>query len=149
MLVIALTFEIAGWYVRDQSFLLNTNRLILIVLQVAAGRYYRLRGLAITTGDLSSGSGRSPPWWRQASRKPPIASLMFFAGQYAGDYPDWRDRRRSRSAMSAFGDPHRPAVYRDAWNDGVGARSGAVLHQGNPSASYPTALPPSARGRCR
>jgi inositol transport system permease protein len=35
MLVIALTFEIAGWYVRDQSFLLNTNRLILIVLQVA------------------------------------------------------------------------------------------------------------------
>lgn len=35
MLVIALTFEIAGWYVRDQSFLLNTNRLVLIVLQVA------------------------------------------------------------------------------------------------------------------
>lgn len=58
MLVIALTFEIAGWYVRDQSFLLNTNRLVLIVLQVAiigiiAGRH----PVIITTGiDLSSGS---------------------------------------------------------------------------------------------
>ncbi|PPS58704.1 hypothetical protein CRX72_21730 [Pantoea sp. BRM17] len=30
MLGIALIFEIAGWYVRDQSFLLNTNRLVLI-----------------------------------------------------------------------------------------------------------------------
>ncbi|MDU2734077.1 MAG: ABC transporter permease, partial [Mixta calida] len=34
MLGIALIFELAGWYVRDQSFLLNTNRLVLIVLQV-------------------------------------------------------------------------------------------------------------------
>jgi inositol transport system permease protein len=33
MLVIALTFEIAGWYVRRPP--LNTNRLVLIVLQVA------------------------------------------------------------------------------------------------------------------
>nr|VUD28583.1 inositol transport system permease protein [Raoultella sp. NCTC 9187] len=35
MVVIALTFEIAGWFVRDQSFLMNSNRLVLIVLQVA------------------------------------------------------------------------------------------------------------------
>ncbi len=35
MVGIALIFEMFGWYVRDQSFLLNTNRLILIVLQVA------------------------------------------------------------------------------------------------------------------
>ncbi|HGO5397456.1 TPA: ABC transporter permease, partial [Klebsiella michiganensis] len=59
MLVIALTFEIAGWYVRDQSFLLNTNRLILIVLQVAIIGIIAVgvTQVIITTGiDLSSGS---------------------------------------------------------------------------------------------
>ena len=35
MIGIALIFEILGWYLRDQSFLLNPNRLLLIVLQVA------------------------------------------------------------------------------------------------------------------
>ncbi|VTR53456.1 Ribose transport system permease protein rbsC [Serratia fonticola] len=35
MIGIALIFEMLGWYVRDQSFLLNPNRLLLIVLQVA------------------------------------------------------------------------------------------------------------------
>ncbi|MGE6887210.1 ABC transporter permease, partial [Serratia bockelmannii] len=35
MIGIALIFEILGWYMRDQSFLLNPNRLLLIVLQVA------------------------------------------------------------------------------------------------------------------
>ncbi len=59
MLVIALTFEIAGWYVRDQSFLLNTNRLVLIVLQVAIIGIIAVgvTQVIITTGiDLSSGS---------------------------------------------------------------------------------------------
>ena len=35
MIGIALVFEILGWYIRDQSFLMNPNRLLLIVLQVA------------------------------------------------------------------------------------------------------------------
>ena len=59
MLVIALTFEIAGWYVRDQSFLLNTNRMVLIVLQVAIIGIIAVgvTQVIITTGiDLSSGS---------------------------------------------------------------------------------------------
>ena len=59
MLGIALIFEIAGWYVRDQSFLLNTNRLVLIVLQVAIIGIIAVgvTQVIITTGiDLSSGS---------------------------------------------------------------------------------------------
>lgn len=77
MLVIALTFEIAGWYVRDQSFLLNTNRLVLIVLQVAIIGIIAVgvTQVIITTGiDLSS--ARLSPlrrWWRRAWRKLPTA----------------------------------------------------------------------------
>ena len=59
MLGIALIFELAGWYVRDQSFLLNTNRLVLIVLQVAIIGIIAVgvTQVIITTGiDLSSGS---------------------------------------------------------------------------------------------
>lgn len=59
MLGIALIFELASWYVRDQSFLLNTNRLVLIVLQVAIIGIIAVgvTQVIITTGiDLSSGS---------------------------------------------------------------------------------------------
>ncbi len=59
MVGIALIFEMFGWYVRDQSFLLNTNRLILIVLQVAIIGIIAVgvTQVIITTGiDLSSGS---------------------------------------------------------------------------------------------
>ncbi|MEI2263950.1 ABC transporter permease [Erwinia sp. CGal63] len=59
MVAIALIFEIAGWYVRDQSFLLNPNRLVLIVLQVAIIGIIAVgvTQVIITTGiDLSSGS---------------------------------------------------------------------------------------------
>lgn len=59
MLGIALIFEMAGWYVRDQSFLLNTNRLVLILLQVAIIGIIAVgvTQVIITTGiDLSSGS---------------------------------------------------------------------------------------------
>lgn len=35
MVGIALIFEVLGWFIRDQSFLLNPNRLLLIILQVA------------------------------------------------------------------------------------------------------------------
>lgn len=59
MVGIALIFEIAGWYVRDQSFLMNTNRLILILLQVAIIGIIAVgvTQVIITTGiDLSSGS---------------------------------------------------------------------------------------------
>ncbi|WP_167614917.1 ABC transporter permease [Cedecea colo] len=59
MVVMALIFEMAGWYVRDQSFLLNTNRLVLIVLQIAIIGIIAVgvTQVIITTGiDLSSGS---------------------------------------------------------------------------------------------
>lgn len=59
MIAMALIFEAAGWYVRDQSFLLNTNRLVLIVLQVAIIGIIAVgvTQVIITTGiDLSSGS---------------------------------------------------------------------------------------------
>ncbi len=59
MVGIALIFEMFGWYVRDQSFLMNTNRLILIVLQVAIIGIIAVgvTQVIITTGiDLSSGS---------------------------------------------------------------------------------------------
>ena len=59
MIGIALIFEIAGWYVRDQSFLMNTNRLVLILLQVAIIGIIAVgvTQVIITTGiDLSSGS---------------------------------------------------------------------------------------------
>lgn len=59
MLGIALIFEILGWYMRDQSFLLNPNRLLLIVLQVAIIGIIAVgvTQVIITTGiDLSSGS---------------------------------------------------------------------------------------------
>ncbi|HHD7473806.1 TPA: ABC transporter permease [Klebsiella oxytoca] len=59
MVLIALIFECAGWYLRDQSFLLNTNRLILIVLQVAIIGIIAVgvTQVIITSGiDLSSGS---------------------------------------------------------------------------------------------
>ncbi|WP_446916386.1 ABC transporter permease [Klebsiella pneumoniae] len=59
MILIALVFECAGWYLRDQSFLLNTNRLLLIVLQVAIIGIIAVgvTQVIITSGiDLSSGS---------------------------------------------------------------------------------------------
>lgn len=59
MIGIALIFEILGWYMRDQSFLLNPNRLLLIVLQVAIIGIIAVgvTQVIITTGiDLSSGS---------------------------------------------------------------------------------------------
>ena len=59
MVGIALIFEIFGWYVRDQSFLMNPNRLVLIVLQVAIIGIIAVgvTQVIITTGiDLSSGS---------------------------------------------------------------------------------------------
>lgn len=59
MVGIALIFEIAGWYVRDQSFLMNPNRLVLIILQVAIIGIIAVgvTQVIITTGiDLSSGS---------------------------------------------------------------------------------------------
>lgn len=59
MILIALIFECAGWVLRDQSFLLNTNRLILIVLQVAIIGIIAVgvTQVIITSGiDLSSGS---------------------------------------------------------------------------------------------
>ncbi len=59
MIGIALVFEIIGWYVRDQSFLYNPNRLLLIVLQVAIIGIIAVgvTQIIITTGiDLSSGS---------------------------------------------------------------------------------------------
>ena len=77
MLVIALTFEIAGWYVRDQSFLLNTNRLVLIVLQVAI---IGIIAVGVTQVIITTGIDLPPArllplrrWWRPAWRKPPIA----------------------------------------------------------------------------
>lgn len=59
MVGIALIFEAFGWYVRDQSFLMNPNRLVLIVLQVAIIGIIAVgvTQVIITTGiDLSSGS---------------------------------------------------------------------------------------------
>ncbi|WP_337009102.1 ABC transporter permease [Pantoea sp. AS142] len=59
MIFIALVFECAGWYLREQSFLLNTNRLVLIVLQVAIIGIIAVgvTQVIITSGiDLSSGS---------------------------------------------------------------------------------------------
>ncbi|WP_067706948.1 ABC transporter permease [Erwinia sp. ErVv1] len=59
MVGIALIFEGFGWYVRDQSFLLNPNRLVLIILQVAIIGIIAVgvTQVIITTGiDLSSGS---------------------------------------------------------------------------------------------
>ncbi|KAB8307544.1 ABC transporter permease [Erwinia endophytica] len=59
MVGIALIFEVFGWYVRDQSFLLNPNRLVLIILQVAIIGIIAVgvTQVIITTGiDLSSGS---------------------------------------------------------------------------------------------
>lgn len=59
MVGIALVFEAFGWYVRGQSFLMNPNRLVLIVLQVAIIGIIAVgvTQVIITTGiDLSSGS---------------------------------------------------------------------------------------------
>ncbi|WON78329.1 ABC transporter permease [Serratia sp. UGAL515B_01] len=59
MIGIALIFEILGWVVRDQSFLMNPSRLLLIVLQVAIIGIIAVgvTQVIITTGiDLSSGS---------------------------------------------------------------------------------------------
>lgn len=59
MIGIALIFELLGWFIREQSFLLNPNRLLLIVLQVAIIGIIAVgvTQVIITTGiDLSSGS---------------------------------------------------------------------------------------------
>lgn len=59
MIGIALIFEFLGWFIRDQSFLLNPNRLLLIVLQVSIIGIIAVgvTQVIITTGiDLSSGS---------------------------------------------------------------------------------------------
>lgn len=59
MIGIALIFEFMGWFIRDQSFLLNPNRLLLIILQVSIIGIIAVgvTQVIITTGiDLSSGS---------------------------------------------------------------------------------------------
>ncbi|WPP01874.1 ABC transporter permease [Pseudomonas sp. HR96] len=56
---IALVFELFGWIVRDQSFLLNSQRLVLMILQVSIIGLIAIgvTQVIITTGiDLSSGS---------------------------------------------------------------------------------------------
>src|SRR5471030_330417 len=56
---IALVFEVFGWIVRDQSFLLNSQRLVLMILQVSIIGLLAIgvTQVIITTGiDLSSGS---------------------------------------------------------------------------------------------
>ncbi|SPX56183.1 inositol transport system permease protein [Klebsiella pneumoniae] len=142
MLVIALTFEIAGWYVRDQSFLLNTNRLVLIVLQVAIIGIIAVgvTQVIITTGiDLSSGSVIALAAVVAASLAQTSDSLspMFpGAGQPAGGDPHLRGIGVGllvRPDQRFPGDADRyPAVYRHPRDDGFGARSGAVLHSGQP-----------------
>ncbi len=151
MLVIALTFEIAGWYVRDQSFLLNTNRLVLIVLQVAIIGIIAVgvTQVIITTGiDLSSGSvialaavvaaslaqtsDSLSPMFPALVNLPAVIPICAGIGigllcGLTNGFPGDADRY--------------PAVYRHPRDDGFGARSGAVLHSGQPrSASSPTAL---------
>lgn len=59
MVGIALIFEALGWHLKEQSFIFNLNRLILIVLQVAIIGIIAVgvTQVIITTGiDLSSGS---------------------------------------------------------------------------------------------
>ncbi|MCF5395548.1 ABC transporter permease, partial [Pseudomonas syringae] len=56
---IGLIFELFGWIVRDQSFLLNSQRLVLMILQVSIIGLLAIgvTQVIITTGiDLSSGS---------------------------------------------------------------------------------------------
>jgi len=56
---IALVFEAFGWFVRDQSFLMNSQRLVLMILQVSIIGMIAIgvTQVIITTGiDLSSGS---------------------------------------------------------------------------------------------
>lgn len=56
---IALIFEVFGWVVRDQSFLMNAQRLVLMILQVSIIGMIAIgvTQVIITTGiDLSSGS---------------------------------------------------------------------------------------------
>ncbi|NWC94354.1 MULTISPECIES: ABC transporter permease [unclassified Pseudomonas] len=56
---IALVFELFGWIVRDQSFLMNSQRLVLMILQVSIIGLLAIgvTQVIITTGiDLSSGS---------------------------------------------------------------------------------------------
>ncbi len=142
MLVIALTFEIAGWYVRDQSFLLNTNRLVLIVLQVAIIGIIAVgvTQVIITTGiDLSSGSVIALAAVVAASLAqtsdslspmfPALVNLPAVIPICAGD----RRRPAVRPDQRFSGDADRySAVYCHPRDDGFGARSGAVLHPGQP-----------------
>ncbi|WP_296248037.1 ABC transporter permease [Pseudomonas sp. UBA4194] len=56
---IALVFEVLGWVVREQSFLMNSQRLVLMILQVSIIGIIAIgvTQVIITTGiDLSSGS---------------------------------------------------------------------------------------------
>ena len=59
LLGIGLAFEAFGWVLRDQSFLLNSQRLVLMILQVSIIGLLAIAvtQVIITTGiDLSSGS---------------------------------------------------------------------------------------------
>ena len=98
MIGIALIFEILGWYLRDQSFLLNPNRLLLIVLQVAIIGIIAVgvTQVIITTGiDLSSGSLIALTAVVAASwRRPRTASRRCIRGCSIC-------RRRSRSARGS------------------------------------------------
>ena len=89
MLVIALTFEIAGWYVRDQSFLLNTNRLVLIVLQVAI------------IGIIAVGAVHGY-FFRRVRRRKVNAYDEAFSGAFAC-HGRGEQEKRARSAYDAHG----------------------------------------------
>jgi inositol transport system permease protein len=132
MVVIALTFEIAGWFVRDQSFLMNTNRLVLIVLQVAIIGIIAVgvTQVIITTGiDLSSGSVI-------ALAAVVAASLAQTSDSLSPMFPSLVNLPAvipicAGIGVGLFGHPYRDsAVYRHSRDDGLCPRSGAILHPG-------------------
>ncbi len=127
---------------RDQSFLLNTNRLVLIVLQVAIIGIIAVgvTQVIITTGiDLSSGSVIALAAVVAASLAqtsdslspmfPALVNLPAVIPICAGIGVGLLCRADQRFS----GDADRySAVYCHPRDDGFGARSGAVLHPGQP-----------------
>ena len=137
---IALIFEILGWIFAGQSFLMNVQRLRIIILQVSVIGIIAVgvTQVIITGGiDLSSGSvvgmtamiaasfAQSSTWARPVY--PALTDLPFFIpigiglgiGLLAGIVNGW---------LIAY---HQDtAVHRHARHDGLGPRRGEMVHQG-------------------
>jgi ribose/xylose/arabinose/galactoside ABC-type transport system permease subunit len=129
---IALLFEALGWLVVGQSFLMNPQRLTIMILQVSVTGIIAIgvTQVIITGGiDLSSGSVVGMTLWVSFAQSADagyssIAHQMPAIVRSASDWPSALCPAQSTVVDRLFADP----LHRHAGHDGLGSGHRALVH---------------------